>query len=215
MKKIIAGTLLALTAGATQALEAGDVLIRLGMATDIPHESTHIVGIAGTDDVSLDYTPGAVGNITYMFTSNWGLEFSQSSPFNHQIQGHGGAAVGHIGEYDAMYSTLLAQYHFNAGDFKPYVGAGINYAYFLHSDLNDSDPTLKAAGITKMKMANDLSPAVEVGVDYKLNDHAYANLSAMYTPTSTKAKLSGPGGNVDINMDIDPVVFTLAFGYKL
>jgi outer membrane protein len=216
MKKIIAAGVLAMAGSAAQALEAGDTIIRLGMSTDIPHETTSIVGgMAGTDDVSLEYTSAALGNITYMFTPNWGMEFTQTSPFNHQVMGHGGAAIGHIGEFDVMYSALTAQYHFNAGDFSPYVGLGVGYAYMLNTELKDSDPAFKLAGLNKMDMNNDTGYVAQIGVDYKLNDHAYANLSAMYMDMSSKAEITGPGGKVNIDMDINPVMVNVAFGYKL
>jgi outer membrane protein W len=44
----------------------------------------------------------------------------------------------------------MAPYHFHAGSYKPYLGAGINYTRF--SNLNIGGPTLeKTAGVPRYK----------------------------------------------------------------
>lgn len=82
-----------------------------------------------------------------------------------------GSALGDkagLGSVRLLPPTLTLQYHANpTGTFRPYVGAGLNYTFFY------GEKTGGAA--TSMKYQDHLGYALQVGLDYMLNDNVGIN----------------------------------------
>lgn len=101
-------------------------------------------------------------DITYFVTKNFAFELiAGTTP--HTIKGKGAlAAVGKVGSSWLLPPTLTAQYHFElTPNIKPYVGAGINYTFFLDE---------KAKGIfTGFDVKNTFGLALQAGVDVMLD----------------------------------------------
>jgi outer membrane protein len=109
--------------------EQGDILVRLRGIGVIPTDESG--GISPDLLTSgLDPQPAVVPELdfTYMATKNIGVELIlATSP--HNLDGTGGiAGLGDAAETMLLPPTLLVQYHFDTGtNFKPYIGAGLNY----------------------------------------------------------------------------------------
>ena len=105
-------------------------------------------------------------DITYFFTKNFAVEvIAGVTP--HSIKAKGplaGLGVGKVGSTILLPPTITAQYHFYLTDtIKPYVGAGINYTFFLDE---------KAKGVfTGFDVKNTFGFALQAGVDIMLDKH--------------------------------------------
>lgn len=110
-------------------------------------------------------------DITYFFTKNFAVEvIAGVTP--HSIKAKGplaGLGVGKVGSSTLLPPTITAQYHFYLTDsIKPYIGAGINYTFFLDE---------KAKGVfTGFDVKNTWGFALQGGVDIMLDKNWGINL---------------------------------------
>jgi len=210
----------AMLAGQSALAAAGDWIIRGGATLVAPNDDSGYVNVPALGgntgskvSVGNDVKPSFT--VTYMVTDNLGVELIGALPFEHEVDAKGGGldGLGHIADVKHLPPTLSLQYHFPLGQFRPYVGAGLNYTVFF-----DEKPTasLRDAGFTKVSLDDSFGYALQVGVDYDLGNNWLLNADVRYIDIETEAKLSGPGGqtgSVD-NIEINPVVFTLAVGKR-
>ena len=147
------------------AYEAGDWIVRAGVATVEPDESsggvnvpalagtgTYVGGpIAGTGvEVGSDTQLGLTA--TYMVDHQWGVEVLAATPFTHDITANlGGLGKVNAGEATHLPPTVsLVWYPVGAAaGVAPYVGAGLNYTIFfdekVSSDLENGLPSVADA----------------------------------------------------------------------
>ncbi len=103
-------------------------------------------------------------DITYFFTPNIAAELVLGVT-RHHINGAATLAGTDVGRVWLLPPTLMLQYHFtNFGNFKPYVGAGVNYTFFFSE---------KAAGgtITQFSVEDSFGFALQAGFDLMLDRH--------------------------------------------
>lgn len=155
-------------------------------------------------------------DITYFFTRNIAAELILGvTP--HDVTATNVSAVGganvDLGDVWLLPPTLTVQYHFNPeGQFKPYVGAGINYTLFFNEDKG---PVANAI---------DYDPsfgwALQVGMDYDLDGapggwFLNADLKKIsIEPEVTVDFTTALNAKVDADVEINPLVFGLGFGYR-
>jgi outer membrane protein len=138
---------------------------------------------------------------TYMLTNNIGLELLAALPFEHDIELNGSK----VGETKQLPPTLSVQWHFPIGQFKPYVGVGVNYTIFFDQS------TTGALDGADLDLDNSLGLAGQAGVDWFINDNWLINFDVRYISIETDAKVNGDKlGTVDIN----PWIVGLNAGYK-
>jgi outer membrane protein len=136
-------------------------------------------------------------DVSYFFNKNMAVELVLTVPQKHTLSSNG---VG-IGTLKHLPPTLLAQYHFDASGFKPYVGAGINYTKFSSVNL--------PAGVDIDR--SSWGPALQVGVDIPLSGNMYLNfdLKKVYIRTDVSA------GNVNLGtFKVDPVLAGVGLGWR-
>lgn len=223
------------------AQEAGDWQFRFGLGYVAPDTSNDDLVFSGMrlDDFNIDVQGqlGAVFDLTFFMTPNWGLELLASTPFNHDIDGAGALApLGTIGETKHLPPTLSLQYHFSPGQkFRPYVGAGLNYTLFfddsttpgLHEGVvntaNGALGTNFAGGNTNLSIGDSFGAAFQAGVDVDVNEKWFWNVNVRYIMINVDAKLRtntfDPAGNEQrffsrIEPDIDPFVFSAQLGFR-
>jgi len=204
---IAATIVLVCTVCNANALESGDMLLRLGASTEIPHETTYLNSGSTKEDLALDRSGAGFGSLSYMVTSNVGVGFLITTPFKHELMGHNGSSV-LVGDYEVFYAALTAQYHREFGKFKPYVGIGLSEATFMNENANKiTFPN------DTLHIKHDTSLAYELGFDYKLAEATYVNISTVYMNTDTTAKVRG-GLNGNITMKINPVLWNFGLVHK-
>ncbi len=150
----------ALVSVQAMAYEAGDWVVRAGVVTVSPDESSdglNVPALAGVGAYAGGDIPGTGVDIdddtqlgltvSYMYSSSWGVELLASTPFTHDVA----ADLGALGKVDAVEATQLPPtlsvvwYPMgSAATVSPYVGAGINYTIFFDeqvtSDLENGLP---------------------------------------------------------------------------
>ncbi len=139
-------------------------------------------------------------DISYFINKNVALELILTVPQEHTLTSS--AVGGSIGTLDHLPPTLLVQYHFDAGSFKPYVGAGVNYTRF--SSVNLSVP---GADIDR----NSFGGALQVGVDIPLSGNMYLNFDVKKVYIATDVSLNGTKVGT---FKIDPVLIGVGLGWR-
>ncbi|MBP8018488.1 MAG: OmpW family protein [Hylemonella sp.] len=197
MKKLALAALVASslvsTASIAQDFKAGDILVR---ARAVALRS------ANTDNTTLGLT---INNktipeldISYFVTPNIAAELILTIPQRQTVYLKGAD----IGTFTHLPPTLLAQYHFNAGSFKPYVGAGLNFTHISNVSL--------AGGAADLKK-NSWGPALQVGVDIPVAKNLYLNLDLKKVYIKTDVTLSGKDMG---SFKVDPVLIGVGLGYR-
>jgi len=175
--------------------------IRLRTLAIIPNEGDDLPGAQVEIDEA--YVPEV--DFTYFFTKHWAAELILATA-NHDVDLKGGPSLGDVW---LLPPTLNLQYHFYAGDLKPYLGAGVNYTIFYNEDKGD---------VLDMNYDDSFGVSFQGGIDYFLNDKWFVNLDFKYLILSTdvEATLATEPGfiRVPVDVDIDPLIIGLGVGFR-
>lgn len=219
MQKILSASLLALAimAPAAQAYEAGDIILRAGVATVAPNEDSDGVELDGVDtglEASVDSDTQLGLTATYMLTNNIGIELLAATPFQHSISVD---ALGHFADVKHLPPTLSVQYFpMDSGSkFQPYVGAGLNYTTFFQEELTGD---MKALGFSSLELDDSFGLALQAGMDYEIAPNIVLNAAVWYIDIETTATAKGPSalgvGKTEVDVEIDPWAYMVGVGYK-
>ncbi len=193
-------------------------IVRLRGIVVAPDDSSGDVAINGTavggSGVGVDEDTTPELDITYMLTRNIGIELILATS-NHTVTARG--ALGGLDDVintDVLPPTLTLQYHFNPeGTIRPYVGVGVNYTKFYSEKVRGP---LDIPG-SSIRLDSSLGLAAQLGVDYMLQDNWFVNADIKYIKIDTTARFSGTptaSDNVEVDVDIDPIVVGLGFGKR-
>ncbi|MEZ0123664.1 MAG: OmpW family protein [Candidatus Reddybacter sp.] len=223
INSLVAGSLLATSLacamGSAMAYEAGDIIIRAGVASVQPDESSstlNVVGsgpIAGTSvGVDGDEQLGLTG--TYMLTSKIGIGLLAATPFEHDISANGLGVD--AGDTKQLPPTLTLQYFpmEPSAAFQPYVGIGVNYTAFFDEGVDtDLEAVIGSSG--DLELDDSIGLAAQIGFDYAIDEHWLLNASVWYIDIETEADFKfDNGARIQADVDIDPWVYMLGVGYK-
>ena len=223
-KSLLALTALAaLAAGPALAHDEGTWILRAGVGTVDPKSDNLKFEFEG-DSLTLKVDSGtsAVFSGTYMFTPKWGLDILAAVPFEHDIKATvtsgGESGTVKIGLTKHLPPTVSLQYHFIPdGKFQPYFGVGVNWTMFsdekLVSELADPE-----VGLDKLKLDDSTGVALQIGGDFVMESNWVFNIDVRWINIETDTWLGGDalGGElVKIGTTkIDPLVYSLSFGYR-
>ena len=210
---------------------AGDIIVRVRGINVNPSDSSGEVdvpalggSVAGSSvGVSSDTVPEL--DITYMLSPHWGVELILGTS-QHDVDPKGAGLIGALdtlaplgtGSSDvidawALPPTLTLQYHFMPeSNIRPYAGLGLNYTIFYGEDVTGP---LAVAGAT-VNMRPSFGWAAQVGADFDLgNSGWFANVDVKYIDMDTRAEFRNTAvGDVNVDVDINPVVFGLGIGKR-
>ena len=201
-KKIIA-LCLAVSAGtafAQQATEGNWMVRARGIYLDFDNDQKSGLPLNGVTKVKAEDRWIPEVDISYFFTQNIAAELVLTYPqkIDVKVGGHKEGTV------KALPPSLLLQYHFtNFGDFKPYVGAGVNYTRFS----NRNHILDHAAKVER----DSWGFAGQVGFDYALNKNWSVNVDVKYIEMDTNVKV---GGSKIGKVDLDPMLYGIGVGYR-
>ena len=223
MKSLFCSALMATSALIGTAAYAQDNpwMVRGRVLGVLPDESADLsvanTALAGGVDIGDQYVPEL--DITYFFTKNIAAELILAvTPHDVDavkvtVPGALTNATVDLGDVWLLPPTLTLQYHFDTGtQFKPYVGAGVNATFFFNEDEGsvadgiDYDPSFGGA--------------LQVGFDYDLDGQPggwllNADVKKVWiNPDVTVDFTSALGATVDADVDINPLVVGIGFGYK-
>ena len=139
-------------------------------------------------------------DVSYFFDKNVAVELVLTVPQKHTL--HSSVLGTDIGTLKHLPPTLLAQYHFNANGFKPYIGAGVNYTRFSGVDILGGGATIDK---------NSWGPALQVGVDIPLTGNMYLNLDLKKVYIRTDVSV----GNTNVGtFKVDPLLAGIGLGWR-
>jgi len=191
---VAAFTVLATGTAAAQDFKSGDLLVR-ARAVHLDSANKDSTGLALS--INDKWLPEV--DFTYFLTSNWAAELILTVPQKHTLSAADGAVD--IGSLKHLPPTLTVQYHFDAGAFKPYVGAGLNYTRFSSVKL--------PAGVDIKRNSTGL--ALQVGVDVPIGQNMYLNFDVKKVNIGTK--VSAGGAEIG-KFKVDPVLVGIGLGWK-
>ena len=188
--------------------EQGDWLFRLRAITVQPDESADITPIGGDVDIDASVVPEF--DITYFFTDHIAAELILG------VTPHDVTAVDtslgdvNLGDVTLLPPTLTLQYHFNpTGQLRPYIGAGVNYTLFFNEDLPSGSP------LASIDYDSSFGLAAQAGFDYQLNERWFFNVDLKKVMINTDVTIdAGALGIVEADVDIDPWIFGVGFGWR-
>ncbi|PKI03601.1 OmpW family outer membrane protein [Glaciecola sp. 33A] len=201
------------------AFEKGDILVRGGLATVSPNESSSNI-IAGSDlgvNVGVGNNTQLGLNFAYFMTDNINIEVLAATPFKHDVNfglpnpldtGNQLAEVTHLPP------TISVNYYFDTGNsvLKPYAGVGLNYTLFFDEQFTSQNA---AIGLQDLSLDNSFGLAAQLGADYMVDEEWFVNASIRWIDIDTEASfnLNGAQGSIE-SIEIDPWVYTVAVGYR-
>jgi len=230
-------------ASLAQGYQAGDILVRGGFTNITPDSAQHTIYAvgqtvnlgAGAISASVEDNTQLSLNLVYFFDANWAIEVLAATPYSHDITVHTGAGETNLGETKHLPPTISALYYFDTNsNFKPYVGAGINYTFFFEDKFNSSmsganSPVIQSISdgstvtpigapldAADLNLENSWGLSAQVGFDYIIDKNWSVNMSARFIDIDTTARFTAVGGTVpgQVDVEIDPMVYSLQVGYK-
>ncbi|WP_219226832.1 OmpW/AlkL family protein [Pedobacter antarcticus] len=228
MKRLIVfGSLFFLGLGAfAQSIPTpGEWRVRLRAVYVVPQESAEVGVIGGDAQISKSFIPEL--DFTYFFTKNLAAELILGTT-RHKVKTTGSdlSAIGgpdqaevNLGKVWLLPPTLTLQYHYPAGKFKPYVGAGLNYTIFYSAD--------QGPVVQDVSYKNRFAFAAQAGLDFAITDRMFINAdlkkiflstkatvnAANLTP-STSPELANVLSNIQADVKIRPWLIGVGLGYR-
>lgn len=155
--------------------------------------------IDGADvDISTTFVPEV--DFTYFFNKHLAAELILATT-KHDVEIENGADLGNVW---LLPPTLNLQYHFYANDFKPYVGAGLNYTIFYGEDAGD---------LEDIDYDNSVGFSLQTGVDYNLNDKWFLNFDIKKLFLKTDVTINNDSSN-KAEVEINPLIVGFGVGLK-
>ena len=216
-RTLVAAAALVCAAGAS-AQSAGQWTAKIGFNELTPKvESGNVTAPAlpfTKADVTSDIQPVLI--FAYGVTDNISLEAALGTPYKHKILGAGSiAGTGELGSVEALPPTLFAQYRLfsPAAIFRPFVGIGATYAYFMKAEGSGKLTALTNPGgpPTTFEIDNKFTYTAQVGVAMNLGERWFADVTVNQSRLRTDVHFST--GQTQY-MKLDPVAVVLAVGYK-
>ncbi len=231
MKKSILALSLAMMMPSLSFAEAGDWVVRLRAVNVSPNDDSSlgktVNSLLGAPvmspgaELSVDHNWVQDLDISYYFTKHIAAELILALGTEHDvsIKGDSAGVIGNqdLGSVDLLPPTLTVQWHFNPDQkFDPYVGAGVNYTYFLDRDLNGSSGAI--AGNDIRVESDSWGLAFQAGLDVNLDNGWMLNADVKYMKIDTDVELRGnaagaPWRKID-SLDIDPLVWGIGVGKR-
>ncbi|MDM4769109.1 OmpW family protein [Solimonas sp. SE-A11] len=181
-------------APATQAYEAGDVLLRGGIHYVSPKSDNH-------DTLEVQAAASLTASVEYFLQPQWAIDLLVAVPFKHAVELNGTevASTRHLPP-----TLSLVWYPAVNGPWHPYVGAGLNYTIFF-----DEDTQGPIAG-QKLKLDPSLGLAAVAGIDWDIDDRWGVALDVRYMDIDTDGTLDGASLGT---FEIDPLAVGLSARY--
>ncbi|WNJ94564.1 outer membrane protein OmpW [Vibrio ruber] len=213
MKKTLCGLAImtAFVSAGAFAHQEGDFIVRAGIASVIPNDSSDKI-LGSQEELEVNTNTQLGLTFGYMITDNISFEVLAATPFSHDISTPL-SNLGDIGETKHLPPTFMFEYYFGQSDsqIRPYVGGGINYTTFFDEKINGAGA---AAGLSDLSLDDSWGLAVNAGVDYMINDDWFVNASVWYADIDSTATYKFNGAEKSTEVHIDPVIVMISGGYK-
>jgi outer membrane protein W/outer membrane protein OmpA-like peptidoglycan-associated protein len=197
------------SAAAAQAFELDKVTARVRAIHISPADKNDPIAAIGVPKDSLDVESKWAPDIDfeYALRPNIGVELLLTIPQKHSVIARQTVLGNNVnlGTVTHLPPTLTGKYYFLTDNFRPYVGAGVNFTWFTSSKL--AVPTV---GTLKTDSAS-VGGALQAGFDYSLNDNWSLSFDAKRVWINTDVKLNGTKLTT---VDVNPWILGVGIGYR-
>ena len=140
-------------------------------------------------------------DISYFINKNLAVELILTVP---QKQTVNSTALGtDIGTFKHLPPVITLQYHFdNFADFKPYVGAGLNYTQITQVNLLDGGANINS---------HSWGGALQAGIDFPIDKNLSFNIDIKKLSLKTDVFVGGANRGV---LKLDPTLIGVGLGYR-
>lgn len=192
-----------LSGHAAQAADSqGPWMLRARALGVVPDESSTI-SIGGEATASDTLVPEI--DITYFWTDNWATELILATTPHEMGAKNTGLGNLDLGDVWLLPPTLTLQYHFTGMEqWKPYIGAGLNYTFFYAEDAGSS--------ITNIEYDDGIGYALQAGVDIPIEGPWAFNIDVKKIWLNTDASINSGGVTADV--DLDPWLVGIGVAYR-
>lgn len=222
--------------------EQGTIVARLGWGYVDPQDNSNWLRVDDTVNlpdtrVYVDSANNLTITGTWLFADHFGLGLLAALPFKHDLAVAGlpdpnnpGSLLGKVdlGSAKQLPPTLTVQWFPVCKEswVQPYVGLGVNFTTFMDEDIskvaNDYfHDVLGANTNANLKLDDSWGLAGEMGIDIMFGPDSnwLFNAAVWYLDLDTKAKVDfrntqGYFTRITTDVDVDPWVYSLGFGYK-
>ncbi len=193
----LAGALLAAAAINVHAEEGKWMVRARAVNLDMANKSEPVGGAGASDRIHVSDKTIPEVDISYFVTKNIAAELILTVPQKHDVLLDGTK----IGTFKHLPPTLTLQYHFLPdGQFRPYVGAGINYTAISSVSLGGLD------------LENDSwGPALQAGLDVKVGKNLFLNIDVK--KIVIRSDVLAAGAKVSA-VKLDPLALGIGLGWR-
>lgn len=190
----------------TALAEEGRYMVRVRAVNLDPANDSDAIPALGVPSDAIHVEDKVIPEIdfTYFLTRNIAAELVLTYPQKHDVT----LAGTKIGSFKHLPPTLTLQYHFQPdAQFRPYVGAGVNYTRL-------SSVNLAVPGVGELDLENDsIGGALQAGFDVKLNQNWFFNVDIKKVWIRSDVTLKATGTKVSA-VNVDPVLIGIGLGYR-
>lgn len=183
-----------------QQVNEGNWLVRVRALSLAPADkSDPISGTGAADRVGVENKIIPEVDVSYFWTKNIATELVLTVPQRHDVTLDGT----NIGSFKHLPPSLLVQYHFNPeGQFRPYVGVGINYTIIGGERLANN-----------MQLENSsVGAVVQAGFDVKVSSNVFLNFDVK--KIQLRSDLYSSSGDKLSTLKLDPLLWGVGIGYR-
>ena len=201
MKKPVAAVvaMLALIGSGVHAEESPWLVRVRAVHLDPADKSDPVGGTGASDRISVSSKTIPELDVSYFFTKNIAAELVLTYPQKHDVSLDGAK----IGTVKHLPPTLLVQYHFLPdAQFRPYVGAGLNYTTFSQNRLLNGAASLEH---------DSFGLALQAGADVALDKKWSLNFDVKKVQIRSDVLIGGAKAS---RVKIDPLMLAVGVGYR-
>lgn len=204
---MIAACLCSITSAGYAETDSGNWLVRLRAIDVIPDASSSTINLIGgqVNSISSEVVPEL--DISYFFSKHFSSELILATTKNNVYANNTSSGQVNLGSVNLLPPTLTFLYHFMPEKkISPYAGAGLNYTIFYNANHG---PTA-----TTINYGSSFGPALQVGVDYALNQNWSLNVDVKKIFIQSVVNADIPSGTLNPTVKINPLVVGAGIGYR-
>jgi outer membrane protein len=196
MKKItIAIAALTLLSGAAFAEQSPWMVRARGVGLDMANKDSTALGLSVNNKTIPEV------DISYFINKNVAVELILTVPQKQTV--NSSALATDIGTFKHLPPVITLQYHFdNFADFKPYVGAGLNYTQITQVNLLDGGANINS---------HSWGAALQAGVDFPIDKNLSFNIDIKKVNLKTDVFVGGDNKGV---LKLNPTLIGVGLGYR-
>lgn len=187
----------------------GDLVVRAGVSAMNASSGSDSFGAIPRSGVRLDDAVTLSASAAYYLSDYAAVELTTSLPYQHDLEGNNrlkDLGLGKLAEVKEIPTSLTMNFYLtDYSAVTPYVGVGVAYTRFYDEDM-------KVPGLA-VDFEDSMDLTAVAGVEMSFPSNLIVSFDLRYIDLQTTADFSG-AVDEDIELEVDPVIFTLSAGYR-